>query len=282
MENKATLRVELLSSTKDLDIIAYAGKLCYSKTTISDLKKKLVQSEIDLFVEKLTELGHLSPLEHVSFTFGIEGISRAATHQLVRHRIASYSQQSQRYVKQDQFNYVIPSDILKNEKALEIFLTQMKQIQKSYKEITTNLMDAYIYDYLTKTLNTKDIINESKYLHKTLKEMDKRKYNELEKVAIENARYVFPNACETKIIVTMNARALLNFFNERCCVRAQKEIREVAYKMLMLVKKEAPAIFKKAGPKCFGLGYCPENDMKDSECHKITHKQLLDLIKTNV
>jgi thymidylate synthase ThyX len=92
----------------------------------------------------------------------------------------------------------------------------------------------------------------------------------VEKKAAENARYHLPNACETKIVLTMNARALLHFFNERCCERAQEEIRELAVGMLRECKRVAPSIFKKAGPKCVKFGKCPEGKMT---CGKIEDKR---------
>jgi thymidylate synthase (FAD) len=89
---------------------------------------------------------------------------------------------------------------------------------------------------------------------------EKKAKSNAEKRAIEDARYVFPNACETKIVVTMNARSLYNFFNHRCCQRAQTEIRELATEMLRQVKQVAPTIFKNMGPNCVS-GPCPEGSM---------------------
>lgn len=174
--------------------------------------------EIEHFIDKLIGLGHESPLEHVSFTFGIEGISRACSHQLVRHRIASYSQKSQRYVSENDFDFVYPESISNNEEA------------KSSYEYCMNIID--------------------------------RTYNELLSCGIdkEDARMVLPNACDTQIIVTMNARSLLNFFKHRCCNRAQWEIRELADKMLRQCKKVAPNLFKYAGPSCL-YNKCTEGEM---------------------
>ena len=92
-----------------------------------------------------------------------------------------------------------------------------------------------------------------------------------EKAAIEDARFVFPNACETKIVVTMNARSLINFFNHRCCNRAQWEIRDLADDMLKCAKSIAPVIFKSAGPKCLE-GPCPEGKMTCGEMIKVREK----------
>lgn len=106
------MHVTLLAHTPDPEkIVAAAARLCYSNSEISEIMENFTEEKIEKFIEKLKNLGHESPLEHVSFTFGIEGISRACSHQLVRHRIASYSQKSQRYVSEYSFDYVIPPEI---------------------------------------------------------------------------------------------------------------------------------------------------------------------------
>ena len=102
---------------------------------------------------------------------------------------------------------------------------------------------------------------------------EKKAKNAAEKKAIEDARYILPNACETKMIATFNARSLLNFFNHRCCERAQWEIRDMANKMLELVKGAAPTIFKYAGPSCVA-GPCPEGAMS---CGKALEKRKMYL-----
>lgn len=237
------LKVELLSYTPEGEkLIASAAKLCYSSVGISDIEKNLGEEDIGSFLEMLINLGHESPIEHVSFTFGVEGVSRTLTHQLVRHRIGSYSQQSQRYVKLDQFQYIIPPSIDANEKAKVLFIEAMEEDQKCYDELV-------------------DILYEESY-ERYIKEGHKERQAKMkaEKEAIEDARYVFPNACETKIVFTMNARTLLNFFRLRCCNRAQWEIRELAIEMLKELKKVYPILFKNAGPGCL-LGPCPEGNM---------------------
>src|SRR5512144_1720633 len=109
---EAALNVVLLRHTPDPEeVVAMAAKLCYSPSGVEDLRQKIETKDQTAFVEKLAAIGHLSPIEHISFTFGIEGISRACSHQLVRHRLASYSQQSQRYVKEEHFDYIIPPSI---------------------------------------------------------------------------------------------------------------------------------------------------------------------------
>lgn len=253
------LKVELLRYTPEGEkLIASAAKLCYSPVGIKEIEENLEGKSIDSFLNMLMDLGHESPIEHVSFTFGAEGVSRTLTHQLVRHRIASYSQQSQRYVKLNQFEYIVPPAIEENEKAKEIFLKAMEDDQKVYDEITNILFqehyDAYIKDGLS----------------------EKKAKQKAEKEAIEDARYVFPNACETKIVFTMNARALLNFFRLRSCNRAQWEIRALAIAMLKEVKKVSPILFKNAGPGCIN-GPCPEGNMT---CGKIV--EVRDMFKNQM
>jgi thymidylate synthase (FAD) len=210
------MEVRLLSYTPEPDrVVALSARLCYSRINISELSEKLTNEKVRELLDRLKRSGHLSPFEHASFTFGIEGISRVTSHQLVRHRIASYSQQSQRYVKMSNADFVIPPSIKKNESALELL--------------------------------------------SNVNELAKATYNKLIELGIpeEDARYVLPQGITTKIIVTMNARELLHFFNLRCCLRAQWEIRIMANLMLKEVKKVAPIIFEKAGPFCFS-GPCPE------------------------
>jgi len=170
-------------------------------------------------VDKIVGMGHLSTLEHVSFTFAIEGVSRVLTHQLVRHRIASYSQQSQRYVKEHDFEYITPPSVAANPDAQAKFDALMDTIRTAYDE----LMALGVHQ--------------------------------------EDARYCLANATETKIVVTMNARALLHFFELRCCSRAQWEIRRLAEAMLAEVRQVAPRLFHKAGPTCVTASFCGEGDL---------------------
>ena len=179
----------------------------------------MTDEQVEKLVDKIIKMGHASTMEHVSFTFGIEGVSRVLTHQLVRHRLASYSQQSQRYVAEHDFEYILPPSIAERPEASERFKALMENIQQAYND----LVEAG--------------------------------------VPKEDARYVLANATETKIVVTMNARSLMHFFNLRCCNRAQWEIRELAYKMLAEAKAVAPLLFKNAGASCVATGHCPEGAM---------------------
>lgn len=248
------MKVELLNYTKNGEMtIAQAGKLCYSPVGVDEISKDLDEKSVAKYVKMLSDLGHHSPLEHVSFTFAIEGVSRTLTHQLVRHRIASYSQQSQRYVKLDDFQYIIPPSIEENEEAKEIFIKAMEADQKAYLDIV-------------------DAIYEKNYKNNIEKGFSEKKAkSQAEKMSIEDARYVFPNACETKIVVTMNARNLNHFFRVRTCNRAQWEIRQLAEEMLKLVKEIYPALFGKAGPGCI-VGPCPEGAMTCGEIEEVREK----------
>ena len=196
------MKVKLINySPNPQNTAAIAGKLCYAQSSVDELKKINPQEE-SKFVKKIMKLGHLSVIEHSSFTFAIEGISRVTSHQLVRHRIASFSQQSQRYVKKKDFEYIIPPTIKKKKVLKAIFEKVVRDINKAYVELLDNGIPA------------------------------------------EDARFLLPNACETKIIVTMNARELRHFFKLRCAKNSQWEIREMANLMLKEVRKVAPVIFK--------------------------------------
>ncbi len=221
------VQVLLLSHTPNPEAtIAMAAKLCYSPSDIASLKEKTAAKDQKGFVEKLMKMGHMSPIEHASFTFAVEGISRACSHQLVRHRLASYSQQSQRYVSEEAgFDYVIPPTIKGDAELEKYFVEFMAKAQKAYNQIV-------------KKLNKKGIKGEA---------------------ANQDARFVLPNAAETKIMITMNARELLHFFRQRCCNRAQWEIRAMATEMLRLVSGIAPTVFSGSGPGCVS-GPCPEGE----------------------
>lgn len=211
------ISVELIAHTPEPEkVIAMSAHLCYSDVGATEIGQNLNDKEIARFVRMMVNSGHHSTLEHVSFTFAIEGISRACTHQLVRHRIASYSQQSQRYVKANDFVRIMPNTIKNKPEAKEKFDKLMEEITAVYGELL---------------------------------EMG---------IPAEDARFVLPNAAETKIVCTFNARSLLHFFEERCCNRAQWEIRAMANMMLAEVRKVAPVLFAKAGPTCQTARFCRE------------------------
>ena len=248
------MKVKLLAHTPQPEkVIAMAAKLCYSPVGVDEIEQNLSDESVEKFLNMLINMGHESPLEHVTFTFGIEGISRSCSHQIVRHRIASFSQQSQRYVKLDQFEYIIPPQIEKIEEAKEIFIQSMKKDQEDYDKLVDILFKKHYNNLLEKGKN------------------EKQAKSQAEKIAIEDARYVFPNACETKMVLTMNIRSLYNFFDHRCCERAQWEIRELAIEMLRQVKEVAPVLFKKCGPRCVS-GPCTEGKMSCGEIVSIREK----------
>jgi thymidylate synthase (FAD) len=223
-------RIELLAHTPDaLELIYAAFRQCYHAGYVGEMWPRLLSGELGRekqaeFVAQILESGHASPIEHVSFTFALSGVSRALTHQLVRHRLASYSQQSQRYVDASRFDYIMPPAIAKNATIQARFMRFMDEVGEAYRDI------------------------------RTLLEAEGRTGAQ----ANEDARFVLPQAAQTRIVVTMNCRALLHFFEQRCCMRAQWEIRAVANKMLDKCREALPEIFMLAGAKCERRKYCPE------------------------
>lgn len=213
------MNVKLLSNTPDPErTIAAAGRLCYAPIGADALFEAMSDAEITKLLTFLIKAGHMSAIEHASFTFAIEGVSRACTHQLVRHRLASYNQQSQRYVTYKNLDFITPPTIVENKDAAKAFALGNATALTLYKELLAKGVPA------------------------------------------EDARYILPNAAETKIVVTMNARELLHFFTLRCCNRAQWEIRELAMSMLDIVKELAPTVFAAAGPSCV-RNACPEDSL---------------------
>ncbi len=238
MSEQKTMKVELLQHTPlPQELIALSAKLCYSRSTIDDLKEKISMKDQSDFIDRLMNMGHESILEHVTFTFGIEGVSRVLLAQLTRHRIASFSVQSQRYVSYEKgFGYIIPDSIRAlGEEAVKKYSEQMSTIENWYVE-------------WQKQLGNK---GES---------------------SNEDARFVLPNACETRIIMTMNVRELRHFFSLRMCSRAQWEIRRMAEKMFMLCYQTAPSLFRNAGPACI-RGKCPEGEKSCGKAAEIRAKR---------
>jgi thymidylate synthase (FAD) len=222
------MKIFIVAHTPDPEkVIAIAARLCYTNLSTDQLVENLTPIVVQEFLKKLTAVGHESPLEHISFTFMVEGISRALSHQLVRHRAASYSQRSQRYCGEGDFEFVTPPSIQNNFQALARFSEAMKYLQT-------------IYD----GLSSMGIPN-------------------------EDARFVLPNACETRIVFTMNARALLNFFQQRLCQRAQWEIRAMADEMRRQVREIAPNIFASSGPTCETENICWEGTMTCGRAERV-------------
>ena len=211
--------VRLLYHTPDPErAIAAAARLCYAPVGAAELLETMSEAAVRKVLKTVITSGHTSTLEHASYTFAIDGVSRAMTHQLVRHRLASYNQQSQRYVSYDDPAFIMPPEVDADPEARQVFLQACGDAFLAYRA----LIDAG--------------------------------------VKAEDARYLLPNATETKIVVTMNVRELLHFFELRCCKRAQWEIREVALRMLELAEPTAPYVFLDAGAAC-RRGPCNEGKM---------------------
>ena len=216
--------VKILTHTPDLEkLVSACAKLCYSSSPVDEIMENLTDEAVEKFLTKLVDMGHESPTEHVSFTFMIDGVSRALLAQITRHRLASFSVRSQRYVDESNFDYVTSPVLDENIYGLG---KVMANIATEYQSIKKILMDNGF---------TKEQAN-------------------------EQARAVLPNACATSLVMTMNARELMHFFNKRCCNRAQDEIRSVADEMLRQCKQVAPILFKNAGAPCVS-GNCPEGSM---------------------
>lgn len=224
----AELKVTLLQYTPLPErAVASAGRLCYAPVSAAELKTGMSDDDVRRLVRGLVRSGHMSALEHASFTFAIDGISRACSHQLVRHRVASYSQQSQRYVRfSTDGGFVVPPNIAASPEASAVFVEAMQNARRAY-------------DRLVELGQAEGRKNESVF---------------------EDARFVLPNAGETKIVVTMNARELRHFFSVRCCRRAQWEINRLSWTMRHLACSVAPLLFEGTGPGCM-TGGCPEGKM---------------------
>lgn len=212
--------VRLLYHTPEPErAVAVAARVCYAPVGAAELMEHMSDEAVRKVLRTIMRSGHFSALEHASYTFAIDGVSRALTHQLVRHRLASYNQQSQRYVSYaEEPTFIVPPAVTENTAVLERF-----------NEATAAAFSAY-----------RELVEAG--------------------VSPEDARYLLPNAMETKIVVTMNVRELLHFFELRCCKRAQWEIRALALAMLDLVEPTAPYVFMDAGASC-RRGPCREGAM---------------------
>ncbi|OFW60790.1 MAG: FAD-dependent thymidylate synthase [Actinobacteria bacterium RBG_16_64_13] len=243
----ADLKVTLLQYTPLPErAVASAGRLCYAPVSAAELKADMSDEDVGRLVRGLVRSGHMSALEHASFTFAVDGISRACSHQLVRHRVASYSQQSQRYVRfGPEGGFVIPPSIAASPEAQAVFLEAMDSARKSYERLVE------------------------------LGLLEGRKNESV----CEDARFVLPNAAETKIVVTMNARELRHVFALRCCRRAQWEINRLAWAMRHLVSSVAPLLFGGTGPGCM-TGGCPEGKMSCGTPYSDEEILAMDLVRS--
>jgi len=373
------MKVKIIAHTPEPEkTVAAAARLCYSKISATEILENFTQDKAASFIKKLMDMGHMSPTEHVSFTFAIDGVSRTLLAQITRHRIASYSVQSLRYNNPfdeeidhlmdlndelelentsylegfaisskltgsptEQYRHLMnkynikglmPQNVKNLRKAAYIrgvfdsagFIGECPELSLAFPQELKSIFDAfhfnitlqddkillqnpqdfgiYIYENmnfaeslydetkllalcekdnkLQKTIlaiirdfiDTKyyamapeSIARAPKALLRYIKGLDacKKCYVDLVNMAIdkEDARYILPHGTQTRIVMTMNVRSLYNFFNLRCCERAQTEIRQLANLMLAEVKKVAPGLFEKAGAPCEALGYCPEGEL---------------------
>ncbi len=255
------MKVELIAYTQNPEmVIATAAKLCYSKVGVADLQEKMSAEDAAKFVEMLAGLGHESPMEHAVFTFAIEGVSRSLLAQITRHRIASFSVQSQRYVELDEFEYITPPNITEDENTQKLFDKAMEDEAKIYRDLSQQLFEKHKEVYIENGMTEKQATQKAK------------------KQAIEDARFVLPNACTTKMVATFNARSLHNFFRLRCCERAQWEIHQLADEMLVKVKEVAPTLFISSGPAC-ASGPCSEGKMSCGKMDEV-RKKYKNLVNT--
>lgn len=319
-------KVKLIAHTPDPEkVVALAAKLCYSNVDPEEIYESLTDEEISKYLKHLESYGHESPIEHASFTFLITGMSRSCLAQFTRHRVASFSVQSQRYIDFSNFNVATPeyveypahansqkNYILNGQENMQadidnIFASTIDVIRYNY----IGLRDRIIFMLLSKYIcdNAEELFHEEEYVTANISGVDykifkswyehnfhpfsqaiydtsspfikelnisdringlkiafienqgfKKELNRVSKIANENARCILPNAATCNQIVTMNARELRHFFNLRCCNRAQKEIRTIAWMMLNLCKEVAPNLFAKSGPSCL-YGSCSEGAM---------------------
>lgn len=222
------MEVTLTRITNDpILAIEEAASNCYDSEPSSDGK----------ILNHCVKSGHTSVTEFCTFTFHIEGVSRALLAQLTRHRHAGYAVRSQRYCSEDGFKYITPPSVKKDPALKEYYDEMMATIQHFYYQ-----------------LQSQGIPN-------------------------EDARFVLPNACETKLEVTMNLRALMNFMNERLCTCAQWEIRQLAQEMKRLIVEQVPLLDKYLVPKCEknGKEFGACNESKKRSCGK--HPRLVEIFE---
>lgn len=248
-KNAVELRVELMEHSRNIVPLLYAiCKQCNSpmdaadifirekagyESELHDLEKFDIQPPKDGFTNKQVKLirsviasGHTSTVEHVCFTFGISGFSRISSQQVTRHRIGmAVTQQSQRETSGDNFHFVIPPNILLHEDTRTFFFKKMQFDMDAYEQMRL-MLEAHGYK---------------------------------KQSCQEDARSLLPNACETKFVLTFNARALLHFIELRNCRKAQLEVRNLSNQILKLVTPIVPVIFDSAGAPCERHGFCTED-----------------------
>lgn len=206
------MRIDLLAYTPNCErLIAAAAKVTIARRSFEEVWNTLTEEEVEAWIRETALRGHTSPWEHCSYTFYVEGVSRVLSHQLVRHRIASYSQQSQRFKALRDLAFFVPPSAKEGERVKRVFEEALDACSKAYFELVSL------------------------------------------GVAPEDARYVLPQAVETRLVVTMNARELMHFLSLRACRRAQAEIRALAWLMWKKVREVHPRLWRWAGPRCVQL-----------------------------
>ncbi|NJE60871.1 FAD-dependent thymidylate synthase [Thermococcus sp. 21S7] len=234
------IRVTLVNYTKKpLETVTWAALISYWDEWETEAFERMGEGDVGMHLPRVLGYGHESILEHAVLTFSIEGCSRVCSHQLVRHRLASYTQQSQRYIilnpNDVEETFVIPESI-----------KERPELYEKWKNLMREAIELYEESYKAG-------------IHQ------------------EDARFILPQAVRTKLVVTMNLRELKHFFGLRLCERAQWEIREVAWKMLEEIARNdelRPIIrWAKLGPRCVQLGYCPERELMPEGCWKRTKEK---------
>lgn len=248
--------VKLLSYTPEPEkVITAAAKLCYSNSTPSELFERQTDESIEKFINMIMGLGHGSILEHVSFTFAIENISRVTEIQLCRHRTGSPSIQSGRYVKRNPHFY-LPEAIKNDEVAKLIYIQECDRATEAYLQLIDRLELKLVAKNLNRSID--DVI--AYRLTKDGSKVYEKERAKIEKIALEDARYVLPQSLRTHGVYSIDLRNLIHLIEKRKCKRAQKEIREVANQMYEQIKPLLPNIIKYIGAPC-ETGSCPEGSM---------------------
>src|ERR687890_2141198 len=237
------LKATLLFPNKDVveqyyvPLIYTACRTCYSELAPEDIFHKAVDGEIDVakmqrLISNVIESGHGSTIEHVVFTFGITGVSRTLSHQLVRHRAGvAFDQQSQRYVTFKGASTMLPASIEDAE----------PDVRAAYEEQIEGSLGLY---------------------------------GEMVEAGVpgEDARFVFPNATRTNLVMTTNLRALIHMSGLRLCTMAQWEIRRLFQQIRHEIFQVSPFLGSFLAPKCVPLGYCDEMGNRDQHCPIRPHK----------
>ncbi len=225
-DRETSLDVQLVHWTGTLFPAYAAARVCYSKTGFAGIVPlESEQAMGEWLRDRVLSRGHWSIIEQLDFTFAISGISRACSHQLVRHRLASYAQQSQRYVEKADFHFIVPTIIRECPAALKLYRDTMELLGTRYEELQTLLHTAY-------PASSNEQIN-------------------------QDARFVLPNACETEMMMKINGRQVLEMSRKRLCSHAQWEIRALFVRIRELLQDAVPVVFDNLGPDC-AWGPCNE------------------------